>query len=115
MRRRSNGPGSQPNDQEERSANIAKAAWRRRISVVDPIVLNNHAPGGTFAKAKPSSDPRMWWCQHFASPILQLSGQSASIRREILERIWREGACFDLGEVDSNGVQEIPSCKELLL
>jgi hypothetical protein len=98
MRRQPLSPSSPPQSfaqlSAERDANMAKAAWRRRISVVEPETLNNHAPGGSFAKAVAMSDVNQWWCQHFKHPILQLSGQSSSVRRSVLERVWQEGACL---------------------
>lgn len=40
----------------ERESNAAKAAWRKRIAVLDPKVMNNHAPGGSFSNPKAYGD-----------------------------------------------------------
>jgi len=40
------------------------------------------------------------WCQHFEAPLLQLSGQSDAVRRQVLGRIWAEGVCWQPAQSD---------------
>ena len=98
----------------EERTNQAKGAWRAHVKVVEPEVMNNHAPGGSFsrrASSPPSpssssssggsgsgSHARDWWCAHFEPPVLQLSGQSNDVRSQVLSRVWREGACLSAQE-----------------
>jgi hypothetical protein len=91
----------------EELTNQAKGAWRAHVWVVEPEVMNNHAPGGSFATSSSGSGSgaRDWWCAHFEPPVLQLSGQSNDIRSQVLSRVWREGACFSAEEASS----EMPS------
>jgi hypothetical protein len=80
---------------QEQENNLRKQTWRSHINVVEPEVMNNHAPGGSFERAKFQSDSKIWWCQHFKFPILQLSGQSNKVRSDVLSRIWQDGACYN--------------------
>jgi len=109
MRRRPPPPGAPPKTPEqeaealrEQQSNARKAAWRKRVQVVEPEVLNNHAPGGSFVRPQPDADSSKWWCQHFAHPLLQLSGQGNEVRAKVLRGVWLEGACpaRDLKERD---------------
>jgi hypothetical protein len=92
-------PPQGASEEERRSfqqRNAERAAWRRRVGIVEPEVMNNHAPGGSFKKQAQHAhggDARSWWCDHFAHPVLQMSGQSEEVRRRVLRRVWREGSC----------------------
>lgn len=102
---------SQGDMMEERRSNEKKASWRRHISVVEPEIMNNHAPGGSFKSPSSYSDSRAWWCQHFKFPILQLSGQDDEVRRSVLGRVWREGACAQIpADVDVSGAHTSQKC-----
>lgn len=104
----------------EEEEHAAKRRWMARVAVVEPEALNNHAPGGSFAKPAArmggggghgggSGD---WWCQHFEAPLLQLSGQGDDVRAAVLRRVWEEGACFnggDDGDGDGDGGGGVPA------
>lgn len=100
MRRRPPPPGAPPKtpaqlreEKREQQDNARKSSWRKRVQVVEPEVMNNHAPGGSFARPQPDADKAKWWCQHFAPPLLQLSGQGNGVRADVLRRVWLDGAC----------------------
>ena len=68
------------------------------VAVIEPELLNNHPPGGSFARAASAPASRLsvdaWWCEHFRHPILQLAGQDDAVRARVLSRV-REALCAD--------------------